>query len=48
MTARKDKLVVQAISDFKGFVDGDIFIGNFNSADITDYFRSSIKILRCV
>ncbi len=36
-TAQKDKPVVQAIRDFKGFMDGDIFIDNFNSADITDY-----------
>ncbi len=36
-TAHKDKTVVQAIRDFKGFMDGDIFIDNFNSADITDY-----------
>ncbi len=36
-TAQKDKPVAQAIRDFKGFMDGDIFIDNFNSADITDY-----------
>ncbi len=36
-TAEKDKPVVQVIWDFKGFMDGDIFIDNFNSADITDY-----------
>ncbi len=36
-TAQKDKPVVLAIRDFKGFLDGDIFIDNFNSADLTDY-----------
>ncbi len=36
-TAQKDKPVVQAIRDFKGFMDRDIFIDNYNSADITDY-----------
>ncbi len=36
-TAQKDKHVVQAIRDIKGYMDGDIFIDNFNSADITDY-----------
>ncbi len=35
--AQKDKLLVQVIRDFKGFMDGDIFIDNFYSADITDY-----------
>ncbi len=35
-TAQKDKPVVQAIMDFKGLMDGDIFIDNLNSADITD------------
>ncbi len=37
-TAQKDKPVIPAIRDFKRFTDGDIFIDNFNSADITDYF----------
>ncbi len=37
-SAQKDKPVVQAIRDFKGFIYGDIFIDNFNSGDITDYF----------
>ncbi len=36
-TAQNDKPVVQAIGDFRGFMDGDIFIDNFNSADITNY-----------
>ncbi len=36
-TAQRDKPVVQAIRDFKGFMDGDTFIDNFNSVDITGY-----------
>ncbi len=36
-TAQNDKHEVQAMRDFKGFMDGDIFIDNFDSADITDY-----------
>ncbi len=36
-TAQNDKPVVQAIRDFKGFMDGNIFIDNFDSSDITDY-----------
>ncbi len=35
-TAQKDKPVIQVIKDFKDFMDGDIFIDNFNSSDITD------------
>ncbi len=33
----EDKPVLQAIRDFKDFTDVDIFIDNFNFADITDY-----------
>ncbi len=35
-TAQKAKPVVHAIRDLKVFMDGDIFIDSFNSADITD------------
>ncbi len=39
VTAQKYKIVVQARRHFKGFMDGNIFIDNFNSDDITDYLN---------
>ncbi len=48
-TAQKEKLVVQAIRDFKGFMDGDTFIDNLNSRNLKKYIMmcNVVRIYLC-